>query len=101
MEARRPGEAVRHRYDHADNDTPYSWAWVDVRSEPWVVIQPPTDGDRFYSSVWGDLWGHIVDYLGSTNDGQKGGVHVLASTAWTGEVPKGINRVVQHGTRPA
>ena len=20
----------------SNNDTPYSWAWVDVRSEPWV-----------------------------------------------------------------
>src|SRR4029077_11055575 len=37
-----------------NNDTPYSWAWVDVRSEPWVLVQPPADGDRFYSSVWGD-----------------------------------------------
>ncbi len=81
-----------------NNDTPYSWAWADVRSEPWVLIQPPADGDRFYSSVWGDLWGHIVDYPGSTNDGQKGGVFLLTSTAWKGEVPKGMIRVIQGET---
>ena len=61
-------------------DTPYSWAWVDVRSEPWVLVQPPADGNRFYSSVWGDLWAHIIDYPGSTNNGQRCGVYLLAPT---------------------
>ena len=60
-----------------NNDTPYSWAWVDVRSEPWVLVQPPADGDRFYSSVWGDLWAHIIGYPGSTNEGQG-----AAPTCW-------------------
>ena len=77
-----------------NNDTPYSWAWVDVRSEPWVLVQPPADGDRFYSSVWGDLWGHIIDYPGSTKDGQKGGVYLLAPTSWKGQLPQGINRII-------
>ncbi|HEY7026048.1 MAG TPA: DUF1214 domain-containing protein [Gemmatimonadales bacterium] len=81
-----------------NNDTPYSWAWVDLRSEPWVLMQPPADGDRFYSSVWGDLWAHIIDYPGSTTDGQKGGVFLLAPTSWKGEVPKGINRVIRGET---
>jgi hypothetical protein len=77
-----------------NNDTPYSWAWVDVRSEPWVLVQPPADGDRFYSSVWGDMWGHITDYPGSTIDGQKGGTYLLAPTSWKGELPKGISRAI-------
>ena len=81
-----------------NNDTPYSWAWLDVRSEPWVLVQPAADGDRFYSSVWGDLWAHIVDYPGSTNDGQKGGTYLLAPTSWKGEVPQGINRVIRGET---
>jgi hypothetical protein len=81
-----------------NNDTPYSWAWVDLRSEPWVLVQPPADGERFYSSVWGDLWGHIIDYPGSTLDGQKGGTYLLASSAWQGEVPSAINRVIRGET---
>jgi hypothetical protein len=79
-------------------DTPYSWAWVDVRSEPWVLVQPAADGDRFYSSVWGDLFAHIIDYPGSTIDGQKGGTYLLAPTSWKGEVPQGINRVIRGET---
>ena len=81
-----------------NNDTPYSWAWVDLRSEPWVLVQPPADGDRFYSSVWGDLFAHIVDYPGSTNDGQKGGTYLLAPTSWKGEPPSGVNRVIRGET---
>ena len=77
-----------------NNDTPYSWAWVDVRSEPWVLIQPPADGDRFYSSVWGDIWGHIIGYPGSVNEGQNGGTYVLAPTSWKGETPAGVDRVI-------
>lgn len=49
-------------YTMANVDTPYSWAWVDLRSEPWVLVMPPADGDRFYTSVWGDLFGHIIAY---------------------------------------
>lgn len=78
----------------SNRDTHYSWAWVDLRSEPWVLVQPPADGDRFYSSVWADLFAHIIDYPGSTNDGQEGGTYLLAPTTWKGELPKGIKRVI-------
>ena len=27
-----------------NNDTPYSWAWVDVRSEPWVLVSRQRTG---------------------------------------------------------
>jgi hypothetical protein len=77
-----------------NNDTPYSWAWVDVRSEPWVLVQPPADGDRFYSSVWGDLWGHIIGYPGSVNEGQGGGTYLFAPVSWKGEKPEGVDRVI-------
>jgi hypothetical protein len=77
-----------------NNDTPYSWAWVDVRSEPWVLVQPPADGDRFYSSVWGDLWAHIIGYPGSVNEGQGGGTYLIAPTSWRGETPAGVSRVI-------
>ena len=77
-----------------NNDTPYSWAWVDVRSEPWVLVQPPADGDRFYSSVWGDLWGHIIGYPGSVNEGQRGGTYLFAPVSWKGEKPEGVDRVI-------
>ncbi|MGW3309529.1 DUF1254 domain-containing protein [Streptomyces sp. NPDC001073] len=36
-----------------NNDTPYSWAWLDLRSEPWVVSVPAVD--RYYVLPFSDL----------------------------------------------
>lgn len=82
-----------------NNDTPYSWAWVDLRSEPWVLVQPPADGDRFYSSVWGDLFGHIIGYPGSVTTGQGGGNFLLTTSDWKGETPKGITGTIKGETK--
>lgn len=78
----------------SNRDTHYSWAWVDLRSEPWVLIQPPADGNRFYSSVWADLFAHIIAYPGSTKDGQEGGTYLLAPKTWKGEKPDGVKRII-------
>ena len=29
-----------------NNDTPYSWAWLDLRREPWVLSVPAVKDDR-------------------------------------------------------
>lgn len=84
-------------------DTPYSRAWVDTRAEPIVLTMPPVgpgkDGERrFYSSVWADLWGFILDYPGSILDGGAGGRYLLASPSWQGQCPAGIDRVIQGET---
>ena len=78
-----------------NNDTPYSWGWVDLRSEPWVLVMPEADGDRYYASQWDDLWGFVLDSPGSVIDGQGGGTYLLATTGWTGAVPAGIKRVIR------
>ena len=30
-----------------NNDTPYSWAWLDLRAQPWVLSLPATPKDRY------------------------------------------------------
>jgi hypothetical protein len=78
-----------------NNDTPYSYAWVDLRAEPWVLTMPPIDENRFYTSQWDDLWGFVLDNPGSLEDGNDGVSVLLASPTWSGDLPKGIKRVVQ------
>lgn len=78
-----------------NNDTPYSYAWVDLRAEPWVLTLPKIDKDRFYTSQWDDLWGYVLDNPGSVNDGNDGYSYLLASPSWKGELPDGIKRVVR------
>ncbi|MCK5834194.1 MAG: DUF1254 domain-containing protein [Lentisphaeria bacterium] len=78
-----------------NNDTPYSYAWLDLRAEPWVLTMPKIEANRFYTSQWDDLWGYVLDNGGSVNDGNNGGKYLLVSPSWKGEVPKGITRVIR------
>ncbi len=78
-----------------NNDTPYSYAWLDLRAEPWVLTLPKINKDRFYTSQWDDLWGYVLDNGGSVNDGNDGKTYLLVSPSWQGDVPKGITRVIR------
>ena len=40
-----------------NNDTPYSWAWLDLRAEP-MVISLPAVPERYYVNQWFDLDTH-------------------------------------------
>ena len=77
-----------------NNNTPYSWAWVDLREEPWVLTMPEADGNRYYVCQWDDMWGYVIDAPGSIIDGQQGGSYLLATTDFKEEVPEGIKRII-------
>jgi hypothetical protein len=77
-------------------DTPYSYAWVDLRAEPWVLTQPPGGGgNRYVASQWDDLWGFVLDCPGSILDGDGGGSYLLAPPGWKGQMPAGIKRAMR------
>jgi hypothetical protein len=78
-----------------NNDSPYSYAWVDLRAEPWVVTLPKIEKSRFYTSQWDDLWGFVLDNPGSVEDGNDGVTVLLASPTWEGTLPKGVKRIIQ------
>ena len=78
-----------------NNDSPYSWAWVDLRSEPWVMTMPKVDAKRYYTSQWDDMWGFVVGNAGSVTDGDVGVSVLLAAPDWKGELPKGVKRVIR------
>ncbi len=82
-----------------NNDTPYSYAWVDLRLEPWVATLPAIEAERFYTSQWDDLWGHVLDNAGSVNDGNGGVSVLLAGPDWAGDLPAGIDRVIRGESR--
>jgi hypothetical protein len=79
-----------------NNDSPYSYAWVDTRAEPWVLTMPKIESDRFYTSQWDDLWGFVLGNPGSVEDGNDGVSVLLTSPTWNGELPKGVKRAI-HG----
>lgn len=77
-----------------NNDTPYSWAQLDLRAEPWVLTLPKTDG-RYLTTEWMDMWHFVLDNPGTVRDGDSGGDYLLASPHWQGTAPTGIKRVIR------
>ena len=82
----------------ANNDTPYSWAWLDLRAEPWVLTMPPVPGDRYVTFQWFDLYTYNFAYVGVLSTGRAGGRFLFAGPGWDGEVPDGIDGVFRSET---
>ncbi len=78
-----------------NNDTPYSYAWVDVSAEPYVLTLPKIEANRFYTSQWDDMYGYVLDNAGSVYDGNNGVTVLLASPRYEGAIPEGIDRVIK------
>lgn len=80
------------------NDTPYSWAWLDLRAEP-MVVSVPASPDRYYVLQWFDLCTHNFAYIGSRATGTEAGDYLFAGPGWNGVTPKGIKQVFPSETQ--
>lgn len=81
-----------------NNDTPYSWAWLDLRAEPMVVSLPAVAAPRYYVNQWFDLYTHNFAYTGVRSTGREAGNYLFVGPRWKGEVPKGITKVFRAET---
>ena len=79
------------------NDTPYSWAWLDLRTEP-MVVSVPASPDRYYVQQWFDLYTHNFAYIGSRVTGTAAGDYLFVGPNWNGETPAGITKVLRSET---
>jgi hypothetical protein len=80
-----------------NNDTPYSWAWLDLRAEPMVISLPAVPG-RYYVNQWFDLYTHNFAYTGVRTTGREAGHYLFVGPDWHGEVPTGISKVFRAET---
>ncbi|MER9401489.1 DUF1254 domain-containing protein [Mesorhizobium sp. M0615] len=76
-----------------NNDTPYSWAWLDLRAEPYVISVPAVPKDRYYVMQWIDLFTFNFAYTGVRSTGFDAGSYLIAGPNWKGETPAGIKQV--------
>ena len=81
-----------------NNDTPYSWAWLDLRAEPIVISLPPVPAPRYFVNQWFDLYTHNFAYTGVRTTGRQAGNYLFAGPRWKGEVPSGISGVFRGET---
>lgn len=78
-----------------NSDTPYSFAWLDLRAEPIVLTLPKVDPKRYYSVQLIDLYTHNFAYLGRRTTGSDGGSFLIAGPRWKGKMPKGVKKVIR------
>ena len=81
-----------------NNDTPYSWAWLDLRAEPMVVSVPAVPKDRYYVMQWIDLFTQNFAYIGVRSTGFGAGSYMIAGPKWNGKKPAGIKEVFKAET---
>ncbi|MFF1906289.1 DUF1254 domain-containing protein [Kitasatospora sp. NPDC058218] len=79
-----------------NNDTPYSWAWLDLRAEPWVVSVPAED--RYYVLPLHELDTPYAGFIGARTTGQEPGDYLVAGPGWRGTVPDGTAGVIRTAT---
>ncbi len=81
-----------------NNDTPYSWAWLDLRAEPIVISVPEVPSDRYYVLQFIDLFSYNCAYIGSRSTGNDTGDYLMVGPQWQGEVPAGFKQVFKSET---
>jgi len=76
-----------------NSDTPYSFAWLDLRAEPMVLSVPAVPKDRYYSVMLNDGNTYNYGYIGSRATGSEPGNYLVVGPDWKGETPPGIKKV--------
>lgn len=78
-----------------NSDTPYSFACLDLRAEPYVVSVPAVEKERYYSVQFVDWNGFNYGYIGSRATGNEAGDYLVVGPEWQGEPPAGIKGVLR------
>ncbi|MCV6825780.1 MULTISPECIES: DUF1254 domain-containing protein [Halocynthiibacter] len=81
-----------------NNDTTYSWAWLDLRREPIVFETPDLDEGRYNVFQWVDLYTHVFASPGSRLNGDEGKTFLFVGPDWDGDVPDSIDEVLKSET---
>jgi len=77
-----------------NNDTMYSFTWIDLRAQP-VVITVPEIKNRYYSVQLVDMFTHNFNYVGTRATGTEAGSYVVAGPDWDGTKPANAKAVFQ------
>lgn len=81
-----------------NSDTPYTFAGLDLRSEPVVITVPKMEKNRYFVFQLMDLFTFNFAYIGSRTTGNDGGNYLIAGPGWKGATPKGISKVIHSET---
>ena len=81
-----------------NSDTPYSFLWLDLRSEPFVLSVPAIAKDRYFSVQFCDGNTFNYGYIGTRATGTEAGDYLVVGPDWKGKTPPGIKQVFHSST---
>lgn len=81
-----------------NSDTPYSFAAMDLRAEPYVFCNPEIEKGRYFSVQLTDLYTFNFGYAGSRTTGNGAACIMVSGPSWKGETPPGIAKTYQSET---
>jgi hypothetical protein len=82
-----------------NSDTPYSYLWMDLRTEPLIVMVPKIEPKRYYTGQLVDLYTYNFAYLGTRAFGNDGGTFLIAGPGWNRATPPGVKSVIHSETQ--
>ena len=82
-----------------NSDTPYSFLWADLRTEPLVISVPAVAKDRYFSVQFCDGNTFNYGYIGSRATGSEAGDYLLVGPDWDGPSPAAFKKVFHATTQ--
>jgi hypothetical protein len=82
-----------------NSDTPYSFAWMDLRAEPIVLSVPAVEKGRYYAVQLEDGNCFNYGYIGSRATSNDPGNYMVVGPDWKGEMPEGIKKMFRSTTQ--
>jgi hypothetical protein len=76
-----------------NSDTPYSFVFMDLRAEPFVISVPAVPKSRYYAVQLTDSNTYNYGYIGTRATGTSAGDYLVVGPGWTGATPAGIKQV--------
>lgn len=74
---RQPADPAQVSLVNLNVDTPYSYAWLDLRTGPVLLTMPRHEADRYMSAELVDLYGYIIGYVSPRTSGAAGGTFLV------------------------
>ncbi|PSL48303.1 uncharacterized protein DUF1254 [Chitinophaga niastensis] len=81
-----------------NNDTPYSWAILNLSDEPVIIEVPEIKDKRYYALQFIDLYTFNFGYIGSRTTGDGAGKYLVTGPGQQVDKPAGINGVISSET---
>ncbi|MFA5111441.1 MAG: DUF1254 domain-containing protein [Desulfobaccales bacterium] len=85
-------EATFRGVPNPNMDTLYSFAWLDLSQEPYILSLPDEKG-RYYVMEMLDAWTNVFAAPGKRTTGTKAKKFAITGPGWQGRLPRGVKEL--------